>query len=159
MLTTSLSKVVLLLVVSNAFMLSAWYLHLRYWTDRPWYTAAFLSWCIAFLEYAMHIPANRIGHNLLTLPQLQILQVGLSLFLFIPFAALVMKRSVGMDYLWASVCLIGAAFFIFRESGRLPSQAKQVPVIEGAASESSLRTEAGAVGIRSSEYLDSREGP
>jgi uncharacterized protein len=157
--TTSLSKVVLLLVVSNVFMLSAWYLHLKYWADRPWYTAAFLSWCIAFLEYAVHIPANRIGHTLLTLPQLQILQVGLSLFLFIPFATLVMKRSIGMDYVWASVCLLAAAFFIFRENSRLPMQAMQTPNLEISQSEPYRSAEVGAIRAQSSGILDGRVEP
>jgi uncharacterized protein (DUF486 family) len=107
-------RTVLLLVISNCFMLTAWYLHLKTWNHRPWYIAALLSWCIAFFEYSVHIPANRIGHAVLTLSQLQILQVGLSLVLFIPFALIVMKHPVKLDYIWASLCLVGAAYFIFR---------------------------------------------
>ncbi len=110
-------KVVMLLTISNIFMLCAWYLHLRLWGGRAWYIAAFLSWCIAGFEYMAHIPANRIGNAILTLPQLQILQIGMSLLFFIPFATLVLKRPVGLNYLWASACLVGAVFFIFRESG------------------------------------------
>jgi uncharacterized protein (DUF486 family) len=107
-------KTVLLLLVSNLFMLTAWYFHLKQWSDRPWYVASFLSWCIAAVEYTVHIPANRIGHTALTLSQLQILQVGISLLLFIPFAVFVMKAPVKLDYVWASLCLVGAAYFIFR---------------------------------------------
>ncbi len=109
-----LLRTILLLVVSNIFMLCAWYFHLRHWSHKPWYLAALLSWCIAFLEYSVHIPANRIGHQVLTLSQLQILQVGMSLLMFIPFAYFVMNKTVSLDYLWASLCLAGGAYFIFR---------------------------------------------
>ncbi|MDX1503633.1 MAG: DMT family protein [Thermoanaerobaculia bacterium] len=111
---SAISRTVLLLVVSNLFMLTAWYLHLKTLNHRPWYVASLASWGIAFFEYTVHIPANRIGHTALTLPQLQVLQVGLSLVLFIPFAVVVMEHPVRMDYVWASLCLIGAAYFIFR---------------------------------------------
>lgn len=108
------TRTVLLLVVSNIFMLSAWYFHLRQWSDKPWYLAALFSWSIAFFEYSVHIPANRIGHQVMTLSQLQILQIGMSLLMFIPFAYFVMNKPVSLDYIWASLCLSGAAYFIFR---------------------------------------------
>lgn len=111
---TILTKTICLLLISNAFMLTAWYFHLKQWSDKPWYIAAILSWFIASLEYSVHIPANRIGSAALTLSQLQILQVGISLLMFIPFAVFVMKAAVKLDYIWASACLIGAAYFIFR---------------------------------------------
>jgi hypothetical protein len=95
-------------------MLTAWYLHLKTLNHRPWYIATLVSWCIAFFEYMVHIPANRIGHAELTLSQLQILQVGMSLLIFVPFSILVMGTPVRTDYLWAALCLIGAAYFIFR---------------------------------------------
>ena len=107
-------KTVLLLVVSNCFMLTAWYFHLKQWSGKPWYVASLFSWGIAFFEYSVHIPANRIGHTALTLSQLQILQIGMSLVLFIPFTTLVMGTPVKMDYIWAALCLIAAAYFIFR---------------------------------------------
>jgi uncharacterized protein (DUF486 family) len=109
-----LTRTVLLLVVSNLFMLTAWYLHLKTLNHRPWYVASLASWGIAFFEYTVHIPANRIGHAELTLSQLQILQVGLSLLLFIPFAIFVMGHPIKLDYLLAALCLVGAAYFIFR---------------------------------------------
>ena len=109
-----LVRTILLLTVSNIFMLTAWYLHLKMLNHKPWYIAALVSWGIAFFEYTVHIPANRIGHTELTLTQLQILQVGMSLLIFIPFTVMVMGRPVKTDYLWASFCLVGAAYFIFR---------------------------------------------
>ena len=109
-----LTRTVLLLTVSNAFMLTAWYLHLKTLNHKPWYIAALVSWGIAFFEYTVHIPANRIGHNELTLTQLQILQIGMSLLIFIPFTVFVMGSPVKPDYIWASFCPVGAAYFIFR---------------------------------------------
>lgn len=110
-------KTVCLLIISNCFMLTAWYFHLKQWNDKPVFVAAFLSWCIAAIEYSAHIPANRIGATALTLSQLQIMQVGLSLLLFIPFAIFVMKAPVKLDYLWAALCLVAASYFIFRGAG------------------------------------------
>ena len=109
-----LARTVLLLTVSNAFMLTAWYLHLKTLNHKPWYIAALVSWGIAFFEYTVHIPANRIGHTELTLTQLQILQIGMSLLIFIPFTVFVMGSPVKTYYIWASLCLVGAAYFIFR---------------------------------------------
>ena len=109
-----LTRTVLLLIISNVFMLTAWYLHLKTLYHRPWYIASLVSWGIAFFEYTVHIPANRIGHLELTLSQLQVLQVGMSLLIFIPFAIFVMGQPVKLDYVWAALCLLGAAYFIFR---------------------------------------------
>ena len=110
-------QTVLLLTISNFFMMSAWYLHLNWANQKAWYIAVMASWGIAFLEYLFHIPANRIGYAELSLSQLQILQVGMSLVLFIPFSIMFMEQSVKMDYIWATICLMGAAYFIFRSVG------------------------------------------
>lgn len=109
-----LIRTISLLVISNFFMLTAWYLHLRYLNHKAWYIAAFASWGIAFFEYAVHIPANRIGSTELSLFQLQILQVGMSLLMFVPFAIFVMNQPFKTDYYWAAICMAGAAYFIFR---------------------------------------------
>ena len=111
---TPLGKTIILLIFSNIFMLSAWYVHLKEWNSKPWYIAALLSWGIAFFEYSVHIPANRIGSTVLTLSQLQILQVGMSLIIFIPFTIIVMKQPITTDYLVAGCFLLCAAYFIFR---------------------------------------------
>ncbi len=96
-------------------MLSAWYLHLKWLDQKVWIYAAVLSWGIAFFEYLFHIPANRIGSQELTLTQLQIIQIGMSLLMFIPFSIFVMNKPIKLDYLWAAFCLVGAAFFIFKK--------------------------------------------
>lgn len=114
---SALTKTILLLTVSNVFMLTAWYFHLKHLSAKPWYIAALVSWGIAFFEYMVHIPANRIGYDVMTLSELQLLQVGMSLLIFIPFAILVMGQPIKADYLWASLCLGGAAYFLFRSVG------------------------------------------
>jgi len=87
---------------------------LKFLNNRIWIVAALASWGIAFFEYLVHIPANRIGHQVFNLSQLQIIQIGMSLIMFIPFSIIVMKTPIKMDYIWASLCLGGAAYFIFR---------------------------------------------
>ena len=109
-----LTRTILLLIVSNFFMLSAWYLHLKYLDHKAWYIAALASWGIAFFEYSVHIPANRIGSTELSLFQLQILQIGMSLLMFIPFAIFVMGQPFKTDYYWAAGFMSAAAYFIFR---------------------------------------------
>jgi hypothetical protein len=96
-------------------MLCAWYLHLKWIDQKYWYIAVLLSWGIAFFEYNFHIPANRIGSQELSLSQLQMLQIGMSLLLFIPFSIIVMQKEVKWDYLWAALCLVAAAYFIFKK--------------------------------------------
>jgi uncharacterized protein (DUF486 family) len=104
----------LLLVLSNAFMTYAWYGHLRDLAGRPWYLVALAAWGVAFFEYQLQVPANRIGYSVLTLPQLKILQEVISLLVFVPFSLLYMRAPLGLDYLWACLCLLGAVFFMFR---------------------------------------------
>jgi uncharacterized protein (DUF486 family) len=104
----------LLLVLSNVFMTFAWYGHLKHLSARPWYLAALASWSIAFFEYAFQVPANRIGSTALRLDQLKILQEVITLSVFVPFSLLYMRRPLSLDYLWASLCICGAVFFMFR---------------------------------------------
>jgi uncharacterized protein (DUF486 family) len=104
----------LLLLCSNVFMTFAWYAHLRTLGDRPWYIAAVVSWGIAFFEYLLQVPANRIGYTVLSLAQLKVLQEVITLAVFAPFAVVYMRQPIKLDYLWAALCLMGAAYFIFR---------------------------------------------
>ncbi|MGL5633302.1 MAG: DMT family protein [Azovibrio sp.] len=103
-----------LLVMSNLFMTFAWYGHLRHLADRPWWIAALLSWSVALFEYMLMVPANRLGYTQISLPQLKILQEVITLTVFIPFAVFYMQQPLKLDYLWAALCLLGAAYFIFR---------------------------------------------
>ncbi len=103
-----------LLVASNVFMTFAWYAHLKDLASRPWWLAAMASWGIAFFEYLLQVPANRIGYAHFTLPQLKILQEVITLTVFAPFALLYMGQSLKLDHLWAALCLLGAVYFAFR---------------------------------------------
>lgn len=107
-------KTTLLLIVSNLFMTYAWYGHLKNMQDKKWYAAAVLSWLIAFFEYMVQVPANRIGYTQMNVAQLKILQEVITLSVFVPFSVIFMQQQLKLDYLWAGLCLLGAVFFIFR---------------------------------------------
>ena len=109
-------RTTLLLVLSNTFMTFAWYAHLRNMSGRPWYIAALVSWGIALFEYLLQVPANRMGATTMTLGQLKILQEIIALSVFVPFAVLYMRERLTLDYLYAGMCLMGAAYFMFRGS-------------------------------------------
>jgi uncharacterized protein (DUF486 family) len=100
--------------MSNLFMTFAWYAHLKNLADKKWYIAAVASWGIAFFEYMIQVPANRIGYSELNLSQLKILQEIITLSVFVPFAILYMHQPLKLNYLWAGLCLVGAAYFIFK---------------------------------------------
>jgi uncharacterized protein len=108
-------KTVVLLSLSNVFMTFAWYGHLKHLNTKPWVIAALISWGIALFEYLLQVPANRIGFTALSLPQLKILQEVITLGIFVPFAILYMRQPLKLDFLWASLCLVGAVYFIFRK--------------------------------------------
>ncbi len=103
-----------LLVLSNVFMTFAWYGHLKGLSGKAWYVAAFISWGIALFEYLLQVPANRIGHTVLPVGQLKIIQEVITLAVFVPFAIFYMNEKLSWNYLAAGVCLLGAVFFIFR---------------------------------------------
>ncbi len=107
-------QTILLLALSNVFMTFAWYAHLKDLSQKPWIIAALVSWGIALFEYLVQVPANRIGYTELSLGQLKIVQEVIALSVFVPFALLYMKQPVGLNYLWAALCLCGAVYFIFR---------------------------------------------
>ena len=105
----------LLLMCSNVFMTFAWYAHLKEMSHKPWSIAALISWAIALFEYLIQVPANRIGHQSLSVGQLKILQEVIALTVFVPFSILYLKEQIKLDYLWAGLCILGAVFFVFRE--------------------------------------------
>jgi uncharacterized protein (DUF486 family) len=104
-----------LLALSNVFMTFAWYAHLKNLAHKPWIVAALVSWGIALFEYLLQVPANRIGHQELSVPQLKILQEAITLAVFVPFSLYYLKEPIKLDYLWAALCILGAVFFIFRQ--------------------------------------------
>ena len=103
-----------LLTLSNVFMTFAWYGHLKTLNHKPWLVAALVSWGIALFEYLLQVPANRIGHGVLSVGQLKIVQEVITLSVFVPFAWLYLKEPPKLDYLWAALCLLGAVYFVFR---------------------------------------------
>ena len=105
---------ILLLSLSNIFMTFAWYAHLKELNHKPWIVAALISWGIAFFEYMLQVPANRVGYTVFTIAQLKILQEVITLAVFVPFAVIYMGEPVKLDYLWAALCIVGAVYFIFR---------------------------------------------
>jgi uncharacterized protein len=107
-------RTVFLLMLSNVFMTFAWYAHLKNLHNRHWLIAVLVSWCIAFFEYLLQVPANRMGYGQFSLAQLKIIQEVITLSLFVPFAVFCMGTSLNWNYLWAGCCLAGAVFFIFR---------------------------------------------
>lgn len=111
---TAVLKTVALLTASNLFMTFAWYAHLKNLLHWKWMAVVFVAWGIAFFEYVLQVPANRIGYTTMDLGQLKVLQEVITLTVFVPFAVLYMKAPLKLDYLWAALCLVGAAYFIFR---------------------------------------------
>ncbi len=109
-------QTILLLVASNVFMTFAWYGHLKSLATAPWYTAALVSWGIALFEYALQVPANRIGFQQagFSVAQLKIMQEVITLLVFLPFAMLYLKQPFKMDFVWAGLCMVAAVYFIFR---------------------------------------------
>jgi len=95
-------------------MTFAWYAHLKELSSKPWIIAALISWGIAFFEYMLQVPANRIGYTVMNLGQLKVLQEVITLLVFVPFAVYYMREPLKLDYFWAALCIMGAVFFIFR---------------------------------------------
>lgn len=105
-----------MLVCSNIFMTFAWYGHLKNLNSKPWVIAALISWGIALFEYLIQVPANRIGHQVMNLGQLKILQEAITLMVFVPFSIFYMKEGIKQEYIWASIFILAAVFCIFRGS-------------------------------------------
>lgn len=105
---------VLLLVVSNVFMTFAWYRHLRAQADAPLPLAVLTSWGIAFFEYCLAVPANRLGHGRFSLAELKVLQEVITLVVFAGFAVFYFREKLTLNHALAGLCLVGAVFFAFR---------------------------------------------
>jgi uncharacterized protein (DUF486 family) len=108
-------KTIGLLLLSNIFMTYAWYGHLKTLGNKPLYIAILASWGVAFFEYCFQVPANRIGYGHFSLAQLKIIQEVITMVVFSVFAIWFMKEPLNRNFFYASLCLIGAVFFIFRK--------------------------------------------
>ncbi len=105
---------ILLLFFSNIAMTFAWYGHLKTERNSPLFIAILVSWGIAFIEYCLQVPANRMGYGRYTLPQLKVIQEVLTLIVFAAFAVWYMREKLTLNHLWAACCLVGAVFFTFK---------------------------------------------
>lgn len=107
-------KTIILLTLSNIFMTFAWYGHLKYKNTSLW-LVILVSWGIAFFEYCLQVPANRIGSAQFSTAQLKIMQEVITLVVFAGFSILYLKESLKWNYLMAGVCIVAAVFFVFKE--------------------------------------------
>ncbi len=96
-------------------MTYAWYGHLKNMNSKPLYMAILVSWLIAFFEYCFQVPANRVGFQFFSLPQLKIIQEVITLLVFVAFAVIYMGVKPTINFLWAGLCLVGAVYFIFKD--------------------------------------------
>ncbi|WP_408098919.1 DMT family protein [Peredibacter sp. HCB2-198] len=108
-------KTISLLVLSNIFMTYAWYGHLKTLAGKPIWIAIAISWGVALFEYCFQVPANRIGYGYFTLAQLKIIQEVVTMVVFSLFTIFFMKEPLNRNFVYASLCLVGAVYFIFRK--------------------------------------------
>ncbi|HEY7386118.1 MAG TPA: DMT family protein [Beijerinckiaceae bacterium] len=106
---------VVLLVLSNVFMTFAWYGHLKYKASPLW-AAVLVSWGIAFFEYWLAVPANRIGSAVYSAAELKTIQEVITLMVFAGFSVLYLKEPIGLNHVIGFGLISAGAFFIF--SGR-----------------------------------------
>lgn len=107
-------KTIALLMASNLFMTVAWYGHLKYKNKALW-LVILVSWSIAFFEYCLQVPANRIGSNYFTVTQLKVVQEIITLTVFTGFSILYFKESFKWNHLAGFLCLVAAVFFVFKK--------------------------------------------
>jgi len=108
-------KTIGLLILSNLFMTTAWYWHLRA-TEVPLWKVILISWGIAFFEYCLTVPANRIGFlSGWNGFQLKIIQEVITLVIFCVFAVIYLKEPVQWKYIGSFVCILGAVYFAFKK--------------------------------------------
>src|SRR5205085_11999255 len=105
-------RTILLLTGSNLFMTMAWYGHLKFRSEALW-KVILVSWGIAFFEYCLQVPANRIGYGEFSAAQLKVIQEVITLVVFAAFSILYLGERLRWNYSAAMACLVAAAFFMF----------------------------------------------
>ena len=103
-----------LLIVSNVFMTFAWYGQLKYPGTSLWLVIP-ISWGIAFFEYCLAVPANRIGYTVYSAAQLKTMQEVITLAVFAVFSVTYLGEALKWNHLAAFGCLVLAAFFAFNK--------------------------------------------
>ena len=104
---------ILLLFASNLFMTVAWYGHLKFKTAPLW-VVVLVSWGIAFFEYWLAVPANRIGHKVYSAAELKTMQEVITLVVFVGFSFLYLREPLTLNHAVGFVLIAAGAFFIFR---------------------------------------------
>ncbi len=107
-------KTILLLFLSNVFMTFAWYGHLKY-KDRALWLVILVSWGIAFFEYCLQVPANRIGSASFSAVQLKAIQEIITLCVFCGFSIWYLDEPIRWNHLVGFAFIVLAAFFIFKK--------------------------------------------
>ncbi|GIX38648.1 MAG: hypothetical protein KatS3mg127_1887 [Silanimonas sp.] len=105
---------ILLLIGSNLFMTFAWYGHLKY-KAAPLATVVLVSWGIAFFEYCLMVPANRLGHQVYSAAQLKGMQEIITLTVFAGFSISYLGEAIKWNHVAAFVLIVVAAFLLFLE--------------------------------------------
>lgn len=103
-----------LLLASNIFMTFAWYGHLKFKT-APLLVVVLVSWGIAFFEYVLQVPANRIGYGYFNAAQLKTIQEILTLSVFAVFSVVYLKEPFSWNYIVGFALIAAGGFFIFHK--------------------------------------------
>lgn len=101
-----------MLLAANVFMTFAWYGHLKF-KSAPLWIVIFASWGIAFFEYCIQVPANRLGHGVYNLAELKTIQEAVTLTVFVFFSVLYMKEELKWNYVAGFAMMVCAVFLIF----------------------------------------------
>ena len=101
-----------MLLVANVFMTFAWYGHLKFKASPLW-IVILVSWGIAFFEYCLQVPANRLGHSVYNLAELKTIQEAITLVVFLVFSVTFMKEEIKWNYIAGFAMMVGAVFLIF----------------------------------------------
>ncbi len=105
---------IILLTLSNVFMMFAWYGHLKF-KNAPLFLVIVASWAIAFFEYCLQVPANRIGSDTFTTAQLKTMQEAITLVVFCAFSVLYLKEELRWNYFVGFGFMVLAVFFVFKK--------------------------------------------
>ena len=105
---------VVLLTVSNIFMTFAWYGHLKF-KNSPLFWVIMVSWMIAFFEYCLQVPANRMGHGRFSAAELKTMQEVITLVVFSVFSVTYLKEGLRWNHMVGFGLIILAVFFVFKK--------------------------------------------
>ncbi len=105
---------IVLLTLANIFMMFAWYGHLKF-KDLPMWLVVVASWGIAFFEYCLQVPANRIGYEQFNAAELKTMQEAITLIVFCGFSVLYLREELKWNYIVGFAFMVIAVFFVFKK--------------------------------------------